>query len=143
MKSILLIALTSFIILSACNKKSESGDITGKWELTEIRGMIIFDTIPDNLKETLTLNDDTYESKIGNVITAGTYATAPDSGVADAVCLQIEPGKYSRRIDFSKRNSDQKVFYQLDGSTLKMISGCFAYDGGAEKIYRKISDANK
>ena len=143
MKSILLIASTSLIILSACNKNTESGDLTGTWELTQIHGMLLMDTIPDRFKEILSLDNETYQLKIGDETINGTYSTAPDSGVVRSVCLQIDPGKYTRRIDFSQPVSGQKVFYQLDGSTLKFISGCFANDGGVEKVYKRIAGSNR
>ena len=143
MKPTLLIALTLFI-LTACNKTtSESGELNGTWTLTKINGNFILDTIPERFKETLSLNEGTYEMTIGDSTITGTYTTAQDTGVIQAVCLQIEPGIYSRRIDFSKNNADQKVYYQVEGNTLKLISGCFAYDAGAEKIYSREPASTK
>src|SRR5687768_8267491 len=134
----LIFSALFLIITYSCNKPSSgTKDLSGVWELTEVRGMMIIDSFPDDQKETLILKNDTYELRIGNTVTTGTYSTHPDPDVKKEVCLEIEPGIYTRRIEFKERSSDKKIYYELSGSTLKLISGCFAYDAGSEKIYKR------
>lgn len=135
-----LLSTLSVIILliSSCDKKDTADrGLSGTWRLVEIRGMFPTTDIPDAAKETLTFDGDKYTMNIGDTMMSGTFTTAEDGSVEKEVCLRMEPGRYTRIIIYAERSSDQKIFYEFSGDTLKTISGCHAYDAGVEKIYKR------
>lgn len=138
MKIACLFSLVFISLFTSCEKSEEApASLSGTWRLVEARGMFVIRDFPPDRVETITFEGNTYQLKIGENITEGDFTTADDPTVAKEVCLEMPPGRYTRTIRFSKRSSDQKIFYEFDGDTLKMISGCFALDGGSEKIYKR------
>jgi hypothetical protein len=136
MKRILIIA-SACIIITACRKenRSSSSSIAGTWELTKSSGQIIIDYPPGNgTKWKFTGN--TYEFyKDDTLAKSGNFELIKDNSVSESVCLVIPAGQYSNRIVYDNRSDSVKVFIQVSGNKLSMISGCYAYDAGSTQDY--------
>lgn len=137
MKIVCLLLMVTMMSVSCGKKSGADRGLAGTWNLVEVRGMHSTTDIPEAWRETISFEGNSYTFKTGDSTESGTYTTAEDGSVEKEVCLVMEPGRYSRTILFSGGSSDKKIFYEFSDDTLKTISGCFAYDGGVEKIYRR------
>ena len=140
MKQINFIALLfSCILFQSCDKSTFSADqIKGTWELVQIQaGMSpTRDATPG--EEQIILTASTYEIvKNGTPTESGNYSVIEDPSVSKEVCLELEKGTYTHRIQFEGGDNSRKIFFQIKGDSMNTLSGCFALDGGVSKSYKK------
>ena len=142
MKPIVLCLFVGVLFSATSCKKSEAeravrNSIMGTWELRRASGQMTINYTPGN-GNTLHFTKSTYERhRTGQPAESGTYKIILDASVEQNVCLVIADGRYENRIDFSAVNSP-KVFLQLSGDTLHLVSGCFANDSGSFSDYVRI-----
>lgn len=71
----------------------------------------------------------------GQVVESGDYEIVADPTVVESTCLNNEAGKYIQLINFKNARYLQKMFFDLSGKNLTLLSGCFALDGGSRREY--------
>jgi hypothetical protein len=145
MKPVFLLLCTAVIItVSGSCKKSNSGDDTAKsllgtWELSSSQASII-PTVnyPPGNGNLLKFTGSGYQSYTnGQLVKSGTYAVVADSTAETSTGALIPAGQFTHRIVYDGDNSGNKVFFQVTGSELRLVSGYFPVDGGSSRIYAK------
>lgn len=132
-----------FVLLSACNKETSNADtkrlLLGEWELRKVQsGKAPVVEYPAGNGNTLLFTTAGYKMFVnGQLNNQGSYTIINDTTAQSEVCLVLQPGEYQNRIVYDKSESSKKVFLQISGDTLTFLSGCFAYDGGTYKEYRR------
>lgn len=142
--SLLLFCLV-FSCFWGCKKTKEEkairNTIVGTWELRRASGQITINYAPGNGNR-LKFTKSAYERAAnGQLAENGTYKIVRDNSVEKNVCLVMADGQFENRIDFSKDNNNRKVFLQLSGDTLHLVSGCFANDSGSFTDYVRLQDS--
>jgi len=67
----------------------------------------------------------------------GSYKIVADGTVNDSTGLGYPPGQFSNRLILNGDETADKLFYQLEGNKLIVVSGYFPLDLGIEKTYQK------
>ena len=124
----------------SCQKetiKAEEG-IEGVWELRKISGSWATQTYQPGSGNDISFTETHYEIREnGQVVESGEYEIVADPSVVESTCLNIEAGKYTQHINFKNARYPQKVFFDLPGNNLTLLSGCFALDGGSRREYER------
>ena len=136
---LIILSLIVFIFLSAgCKKRSHNPDysdsIEGTWELRKIAGNLIINYPPGsgNLLKFTTTKYEIYASD--TLYRKGTYSIVNDSMAVGMDCVTAPVSAY-KRIIYDGKIDSTKESIEITNGTLKLISGCFAYDSGVEKQY--------
>lgn len=142
----LICAFVVTTIINSCKKESASTaqSINGKWELRQISGNFRID-YPIGNGSTLEFTDSLYSTsdsayKIfadGNQPKQGYYKIVMDTSVRTATGLLYPPHQFEDRIILNNDTASDKIFYQLNGDKLIIVSGYFPLDGGVEMTYEK------
>jgi hypothetical protein len=137
-QSIILAGLATLVFLTTgCKKDQSSGGLQGVWEIRQAKGMLLVD-YPAGNGNLIKFQGNNYEMiDNGQVTQSGTYSIVLDPSVSTETCLVIPAGKYENRIVFNNSLISNKVFFEITGNKLYLISGCFAVDGGVEREYVK------
>ena len=72
----------------------------------------------------------------GQVVKSGEFEIVADATVVESTCLNIAAGTFIQRIDLKNASYPQKIFLELSGNKLTLLSGCFALDGGSRREYK-------
>jgi len=133
-----LLFMLAFTI--SCQKETittEEG-IEGVWELRKISGSWATLTYQPGSGNNIIFTGTHYEIREnGQVVESGEFEIVADPTVVGSTCLNIEAGKYTQLIDFKNARYPQKVFFDLSGNNLTLLSGCFALDGGSRHEYER------
>lgn len=144
LKASLLPLVLFMLIISGCKKGTSVDDmgLIGSWQLVERSGGMNPEVFhPAANEEVLKFANSNYKLYHNDILAnTGFYAIAEDSTVEQEVCLVFANNYYSRRIDFSGMDNSGKTFYNLNGDTLRLISGCYAYDAGSTKVYARMKE---
>ena len=144
----ILFACSLFLSLISCNKnegKKKNADATlvGKWELRETSAAmnpVVSQYQPGN-GNLLVFTKDGYEiHKDGQATKTGKYQVIADSTVETNVCSILPESEYAHRLVYDRNNNQAKIFFQISGDTLKLISGCYAVDAGHKEVYQRITN---
>lgn len=138
MKKSLLLAFSFAVYLTSC-KKSVPGNtsIIATWELSKVAGQLTIN-YPAGNGTKWKFTEDSYEFYSNNVLQkSGTYSLVNDNTVSQSVCIVFPANQFSRRIIFDNHSDSAKVFIEIAGNKLSMVSGCFAYDAGSIQEYIK------
>jgi len=134
----LLVCLLTITI--SCKKEAintEKG-IEGVWDLRKTSGSWTTLTYPPGTGNDISFTGTHYEIREnGQVTESGEYEIVADSTVVETTCLNIEAGTYTQRISFRNARYPQKIFFELSGNKLTLLSGCFALDGGSRREYER------
>ena len=128
-------------VFPGCKKyNSETNNsIQGVWELRLVSGSFQIN-YPSSNGRTLTFNGDNYEVRENSSIThSGQFQIIPDNTAANSTCLNIAADQYTNRIVYDNNINAAKVFFELSGHKLTMVSGCFALDAGSLSEYARIN----
>jgi hypothetical protein len=149
LSTLVIIGVTA-IVITSCRKESKtpmagSSSLTGNWELRQTFGDMGTINYPPGNGSVVTFTDSSYSTaspkdKIfiqGIAPSQGSYKVVADGSVNDSTGLGFPPGQFSNRLIFNDDQTAAKLFYQLDGDKLIVISGYFPTDGGIEKTYQK------
>lgn len=135
--------LTTTIVLGGCkkDKTTVNTQLKGSWELTEAQtGMVPSLLYPPGNGNTLFFSDSSYQKYTDNVLeSSGRYSIVTDTTASQTVGLVIPAGQYNRRIIFEGMNSNYKVFFQLSGNSLSLLTGYFPLDSGGYLVYKKVN----
>lgn len=129
-----------------CKKNSDhspgSGTITGSWELREASGAWSGGVnYPAGNGNIIAFTGTDYKMyKSGSVVKSGQFTVVPDATVSTSVCLVFPANQFTNRIIYDSDLAATKVFYQVAGDSLTLISGCYAYDAGHSEVYARISN---
>lgn len=136
MKQLVIVIGVACFIFTACRKKeTESSSLSGTWELTKISGQVIIDYPPGNGTK-WKFTETNYEFYRNDTLRkSGTFTLVNDGSVSESVCLTIPANEYKQRIIYNSQSDSVKVFIQVSGNRLSMISGCYANDGGSTQEY--------
>jgi len=133
-----LLFMLAFTI--SCQKetaKAQEG-IEGVWELRKISGSWATQTYQPGSGNDISFAGTIYQKREnGQVVERGEYEIVADSTVVEETYLNIEAGKFAHRIDFKNARYPQKVFFELSGNKLTLLSGNFAVDGGSRREYER------
>ena len=133
-----LLCLLTFTI--SCKKETintEEG-IEGVWDLRKTSGSWLTQTYQPGSGNDISFTGTHYEIREnGQVIESGEYEIVADPTVVESTCLNIEAGTYTQRINFKNARYPQKIFFELSGNNLTLLSGCFALDGGSRREYER------
>src|SRR6186713_379047 len=136
--TLLLCVLFMLTFTISCKKetvKTKEG-IEGVWELRKISGSWATQTYQPGSGNDISFTGIHYEIKEnGQLVESGEFEIIADATAGESTCLDIEAGKYTQRIDFKNARYPQKVFLELSGNKLTLLSGCFALDGGSRREY--------
>lgn len=138
------------VIMQSCTKENEKGSlknkttetgIAGQWELRHtsaamLPGQVDYAPGNGNIIKFTSSGYEMYEN--GNLVRSGQYTILPDAGVSENVCLVISAGQFEDRIVYDGADTGSKIFFQVTGSRLIFISGCYALDGGSRSEYEKL-----
>ena len=140
--------------LFACKKNKDNNDdlkkdLVSVWELAEASSaMTPVKTYDPGNGNILRINNNaTYAYfKDSQVVEQGNYSVVADDSVEKEVCLVNLKDKYKNRFEVTnvtpvlpRPSSDLKVFFYVEGDKLYMISGCYAYDAGSLRVYRRAN----
>ena len=131
--------LTIFICVISCKKESkkQTDTIQGIWELRKASGSFSID-YPTGNSNTLTFTGNRYEKKEnGQIIQSGEFKIITDLTAGESTCLNIISGQYTNRIIYDTNLNGSKIFFELKGNKLTLISGCFALDAGSRLEYER------
>ena len=138
--TLLLCLLFMFTITISCKKetvKTKEG-LEGVWDLRKISGSWATLTYTSGSGNNIIFTGTHYEIREnGQVVESGEFEILADATAGESTCLDIEAGKYTQRIDFKNARYPQKVFLELSGNKLTLLSGCFALDGGSRREYER------
>ena len=138
--TLLLCVLFMLTFTISCKKetvKTKEG-IEGVWELRKISGSWATQTYQPGSGNDISFTGIHYEIKEnGQLVESGEFEIIADATAGESTCLDIEAGKYTQRIDFKNARYPQKVFLELSGNKLTLLSGCFALDGGSRREYER------
>ena len=133
-----LLLILAFTI--SCQKetvKAKEG-IQGVWELRKISGSWVTQTYQPGSGNDISFTETHYEIREnGQSVESGEYEIVTDPSVGESTCLNIEAATYTQRINFRNARYPQKVFFELSGNQLTLLSGCFALDGGSRREYER------
>ncbi len=139
---LLLVALVT-ICTMACKKNTNTytppATLTGTWELFRLEGNFIKYFAP-NTGNLLKLNtDSTYQLFSADTLAkSGTYSLAYNDTTAPYTTGTLIPaGKYTTRIIYDGNTTAQKVYLDITGNNLTLVSGNFQFDGGSFTYYTK------
>ena len=138
--TLLLCLLFIFTFTISCKKETEKTKegIEGVWELRKISGSWATQTYQPGSGNDISFTGIHYEIKEnGQLVKSGEFEIIADATAGESTCLDIEAGKYTQRIDFKNARYPQKVFLELSGNKLTLLSGNFAVDGGSRREYEK------
>jgi hypothetical protein len=139
--------------LFACKKNKDHNDDLKKelvsiWELAETSSaMGPMKTYGPGNGNTLSINnDDTYAYYKDETVMMehGNYTIVPDTSVEKEVCLVNLKDKYKNRFEITNVTPIPtvmafKTFFYVEGDKLYMIGGCYAYDAGSLRVYRRAN----
>ncbi|MDB5246638.1 MAG: hypothetical protein JWQ40_1032 [Segetibacter sp.] len=144
-----IIAFASLVSLfPACGKDNSTNNaetrIIGSWELRQSSGgMRAATDYPAANGNILKFTGSNYESFTdGQLVKRGTYSIVSDTTVEASVCLVLPAGEFRNRIIYDNDDQSTKVFIQITGNKLSIISGCYAVDAGHRRDYEKQSGNN-
>jgi|SRR5688572_1369908 len=138
--ALLLCLLFMLVFTISCKKetvKAKEG-ILGVWDLRKISGSWATQTYQPGSGNDISFAGTVYQIREnGQVVESGEYEIVADPTVVESTCLNIEAGKYTQLINFKNARYPQKVFFELSGNKLTLLSGCFALDGGSRREYER------
>ena len=138
--TLLLCLLFMFTFTISCKKETEKTKegIEGVWELRKISGSWATLTYTSASGNNIIFAGSHYEIREnGQLVESGEFEIIADATAGELTCLDIEAGNYTQRIDFKNARYPQKVFLELSGNKLTLLSGCFALDGGSRREYER------
>jgi len=137
------------IVFMSCKKEqainsglSNPGNaIKGTWELRKDYGAMLPPRFYDaGNGNTIQFKDSTYQFYVnGQSQMTGSYKLITDTTGVDNTCLVIAEN-FKQRIVFDGNTNAQKVFVNISGTKLSLLSGCFALDAGWGKDYEMIAN---
>ena len=138
--TLLLCLLSMLTFAISCKKetvKTKEG-LEGVWDLRKISGSWATLTYTPGSGNNIIFAGTHYEIREnGQLVESGEFEIVADATAGESTCLDIETGKYTQRIDFKNARYPQKVFLELSGNKLTLLSGCFALDGGSRREYER------
>ena len=138
--TLLLCLLFIFTFTISCKKETEKTKegIEGVWELRKISGSWATQTYQPGSGNDISFTGSHYEIKEnGQLVESGEFEIIAHATAGESTCLDIEADKYTQRIDFKNARYPQKVFLELSGNKLTLLSGNFAVDGGSRREYER------
>lgn len=145
MKVLWFVLFAGAMYLTSCKKNSGAGiksdSITGSWELRSTSGgMVPGSTVyPQGNGNVFKFNDSLYEKYTdGMLVSSGKFTLLPDPTVEETVYLVVEEGEYSNRIVYDGKLDSEKVFIQIRGNKLSLLSGNYALDYGHHEEYTRL-----
>lgn len=130
-----------------CNKEKErvqtTAQLQGTWELRQAQSSMVPTIIyqPGNGNR-LRFTNNKYERYANNALAAsGAYHAVSDTTVEQEVGLVVEPGQFKSHIVFENDSVQRKIFFQITGNQLQLLSGYFPTDGGSKEVYEKLDGA--
>lgn len=143
MKKLLLLFFAAILLVITSCKKENKNDgesltgLEGVWELRNSKSMLI-STYPPGNGHLISFQGNNYEMKDnGQVTKSGEFRIIEDLTAGEATCLNIPEGKFTNRIVYDNSMNATKIFYELSGNKLTIISGCFAFDAGVSLEYER------
>jgi len=133
-----LICMFTFTI--SCKKETvkTKEDLEAVWELRKISGSWLTQTYQPGSGNDISFAGAVYQIREnGQVVESGEFEIVNDATAGESTCLNIESGKYTQRIDFNNARYPQKIFLELSGNKLTLLSGCFALDAGSRREYER------
>lgn len=124
-------------------KKSDSAvamdGIQGKWELRKSQaGMSIGLEYTAGNANYLVFTGTNYQVLSNGVATStGTFKVRTESTVIDG-CPEAFPYKEMAKLLWTPAVGDREPFFYIDGNRLKLMSGCFALDGGIYSEWERV-----
>jgi hypothetical protein len=145
MKPVFLLLCTAALITATGScKKSHGGDdpppvIWGSWELSSAQSsMIPTITYPAGNGNLLKFTSSGYQAYTNGQLTkSGSYILVPDGSAEASTGLNITSGQFTNRLVYDGNTSGNKVFIQISGDNLTLISGYFPLDGGSNMKYAR------
>ena len=138
--TLLLCLLSMLAFTISCKKetiKAKEG-IQGVWELRKTSGSWLIQTYQTGSGNDISFTGTVYQIREnGQVVESGEFEIVADPTVVESTCLNIEAGKYTQLINFKNARYPQKVFFELSGNDLTLLSGCVAVDAGSRREYER------
>ena len=138
--TLLLCLLCMLAFTISCKKETVKTKerIEGVWELRKISGSWVTQTYQPGSGNDISFTGNLYQIREnGQTVESGEFEIVADPTAGESTCLNIETGQYTQRIDFKNARYPQKVFLELSGNKLTLLSGCFALDGGSRREYER------
>ena len=134
LKTCILICLLFSSI--SCKKETLTVSLNGTWELRSIQADSPLQLFPAGSGNILTFSGNSYQQiSNGSTIKSGTFVIKNDTSFNSLV---VPAGEFENIIIYDNNTAAEKVFIQLSGNTLTLISGQFAIDSGVKKVYERI-----
>ena len=138
--TLLLCVLCMLAFTISCKKetvKTKEG-LEGVWNLRKISGSWATQTYQPGSGNDISFARTHYEIRENaQIVESGEFEIVADPTVVEETYMNIEAGKFTQRIDFKNARYPQKVFLELSGNKLTLLSGNFAVDGGSRREYEK------
>ena len=135
--SAIILILVCFFLISCKKGNINNQSVIATWELYKVSGQTTIN-YPSGNGTKWKLTESTYEFYVNNILEkTGTYSLVNDPTVSQSVCLVFPANQFKHRIIFDNRSDSIKVFIDVAGDTMSMVSGCFANDGGSLQRYTR------
>ena len=134
-----------FFLLISCGKKTiaeksfSKAALAGTWELRESQNGMMPTTqhAPGNGSR-FRFTKTAYEQyQDGNLVKSGSYQVVRDTTVQREVGLDLPAGQFTNRLILANDASATKIFFEIEGNKLTLLSGFFPTDGGSRQIFEK------
>ena len=121
------------------NKKNPVTFLEGKWELRKVQaGMSPEVNFKPGNGTRLEFKDSTYKRfEKGILSMTGHYSLVADNTAMQETGLVLTPGEFDKRVIFDKDDTSSKIFLNISGEELTLLSGFFPVDGGTKTIYSR------
>ncbi len=142
------------VLLAGCSKEPfnencypfKFSSIAGKWELRQTVSSWGIQNYPSSNGLTIQFgtNDYLISDSAYKILpypayaTQGLYEIRGDLSASTSTGLAIGVGEFEKRIILNNDTLSSKIFYQVKGNQLILLSGYFPTDGGVKKIYERI-----
>ncbi|WP_121352430.1 hypothetical protein [Flavisolibacter nicotianae] len=149
-KSLCLCIGAILFLLIGCGKKTiaekplAKAALAGTWELRESQNgmMPTMQHAPGNGSR-FRFTETAYEQyQNGNQVKSGSYEVVRDTTAQTEVGLDLPAGQFTNRLVLANDPSATKIFFEIEGNKLTLLSGFFPTDGGSRQIFEK-TDSGK
>ena len=132
-------------LLIACSKKTiaekpfAKAALVGTWELRESQnGMKPTTQHAPGHGSRFQFTETAYEQyQNGSLVKSGSYEVVRDTTVQTEVGLDLPAGQFTNRLILANDPSAAKIFMEIEGNKLTLLSGFFPTDGGSRQTYEK------
>lgn len=140
----LFLGVILFLLIS-CGKKTiaekpfAKAALAGTWELRESQNGMMPTTqhAPGNGSR-FHFTETTYEQyQAGSLVKSGGYEVVRDTTVQTEVGLDLPAGQFTHRLVLANDPAATKIFMEIEGNKLTLLSGFFPTDGGSRQTFEK------